>query len=175
MIPVFLVQPIISTSDSNRLKKMKKKCIIGLGTPLYHDDGIGIYLLEQLQKHPSQTLNEYDFIDGGTGGLSLLHIFDDYQKICIIDAVNMGKKPGTLKFFTPNEVKSFYKNNKTSTHHQDFLQVIDIAKKVYENKFKLIIAGIQPYDVSFGEGLSKPLENNIDKLMKQFIKEIVQI
>ena len=69
---------------------MKKKCIVGLGNPLYHDDGIGIYLLEQLQKHPTQTLNEYDFIDGGTGGLTLLHIFDDYQIIYIIDAVNMG-------------------------------------------------------------------------------------
>jgi len=153
---------------------MKKKCIVGLGTPLYHDDGIGIYLLEQLKKHPSQTLNEYDFIDGGTGGLSLLHIFDDYQIIYLIDAVNMGEKPGTLKFFNPNEVKSFYKDWKTSTHYQDFLQVIDIAKKVYENKFKLIIAGIQPDDISFGRGLSNILKKNIDNIIKQLIAELIQ-
>jgi hydrogenase maturation protease len=153
---------------------MKKKCIVGLGTPLYHDDGIGIYLLEQLQKHQSQTLNEYDFIDGGTGGFSLLHIFDDYQIIYLIDAVNMGEKPGTLKFFTPNEVKSFSNECKTSTHYQDFLQVIDIAKNVYGNKFKLIISGIQPDDMSFGEGLSNPLKQNIDKIIKQLIAELIQ-
>ena len=148
---------------------MKRKCIIGLGSPLYHDDGIGIYLLEKLREHESKELRDFNFIDGGNGGFTLLHVLEKYDFIMILDAVNFDYPPSTLKIFTPDEVKSLRLNNSISTHHQDFLRVIDIAEKINQNHPNLLIAGIQPEDLSFGEGLSDSLKNNIQKIIKELI------
>jgi hydrogenase maturation protease len=85
----------------------------------------------------------------------------------------MGEKPGSLRFFSPKEVISLYPHCTKSTHHQNFLQVIDIANKLYQSKFEILIIGIQPDDVSFGEGLSTSLKNNLEKLVEQLIDGLI--
>ncbi len=148
---------------------MKKKCVIGVGSPLYHDDGVGIYLLEQLQKHTDTALDEYDFIDGGTGGLNLLHYFDQYEKILVIDAVSFNEKPGKIYFFSATEVESKNLQVRMSTHFQDILRVLSIADQLNRHKNLIVIAGIQPADLSFGYGFSDILTNKLDYIKKRII------
>ena len=52
-----------------------KAGIIGVGNPLRRDDGIGIVLLEKLIEKKSDLPEGIEYIDGGTGGMNLLHIF----------------------------------------------------------------------------------------------------
>lgn len=148
---------------------MKKKCVIGVGSPFYHDDGVGIYLLEQLQKHTDTALKEYDFIDGGTGGLNLLHYFDQYKKILVIDAVSFNEKPGKLLFFSATDVESKNLQVRMSTHFQDILRVLSIADRLNKHKNLIVIAGIQPADLTFGYGFSETLTNNLEYIKKKII------
>ena len=145
----------------------KTNCIIGLGSPFYHDDGIGIFLLEQLEKQKPPYLVHYDLIDGGTGGFNLLHYLDSYAFVMIIDAVDFSAKPGSLQFFTPEQVQTLKKNTAKSAHCHDFLQIIDTARKMNRLPKNLIIAGIQPADTTFGEGLSHFLLGKLDEINKQ--------
>jgi len=54
---------------------MKKIGVIGIGNPLRKDDGIGIVLLEKLVEIKDDLPDDIEYIDGGTGGMNLLHLF----------------------------------------------------------------------------------------------------
>src|SRR4030042_2897768 len=69
----------------------KPVVVLGLGNPLMGDEGIGVYLVERLM----ESADEYpsvDFIDAGTGGLSILHHIEDRRKAIIIDCAFMAEQ-----------------------------------------------------------------------------------
>ncbi len=77
--------------------------IIGLGNPLMGDDGLGVKAIELLQQEQLPT--EVELIDGGCGGLKLLPLFSNCQKLLIIDAADFGAPPGQLRILTYQEFK----------------------------------------------------------------------
>ena len=151
---------------------MKKIGVIGIGNPLRRDDGIGILLLELLQKNKKKFPKHIEFIDGGTGGMNLLHILARFDTVFIIDAVVFKGKPGDIHIFTLDEIKS----NKTpiiiSTHETDFLHILQLSKELKELPSQLFVFGVQPNDVSPGTGLSTELETILPQLYKKLASEI---
>ncbi len=152
---------------------MKKKLgIIGIGNPLRRDDGIGLLLLYYLQQNIKVISRTIDFIDGGTSGMNLLHILENYDRIYLLDAVDFKGKPGELKKFTIDEVKNQKLSFSLSTHEPDFLSVIMFLKELNKVPKNILIFGIQPKDISYGRELSKELQSNLPGLQKQILKEI---
>ncbi len=152
---------------------MKKKLgIIGIGNPLRRDDGIGLLLLHYLQQNMKEISRTIDFIDGGTSGMNLLHILENYDRIFLLDAVDFKGKPGELKKFTIDEVKNQKLSFSLSTHEPDFLSVIMFLKGLNKVPKNVVIFGIQPKDISYGRELSKELQSVLPVLQKQILKEI---
>jgi len=151
---------------------MKKVGIIGLGNPLRKDDGIGLILLDKLRKNSSKLPDSFHFIDGGTGGLNLIHILSDYKIIILLDAVNFGGNVGDSKFFKTSVFKLKENSKNFSTHEHNFIKVIELAKKLEYSSDLILIFGIQPKNISFGYELSKELKENITKIYENFIVSI---
>ena len=63
------------------------------------DEGIGVYAVRQLEKHPLPP--DVDCLDGGTGGFTLLEPLEDADRIIIIDAASDGNPIGTVTRTTP--------------------------------------------------------------------------
>jgi hydrogenase maturation protease len=63
------------------------------------DEGIGVYAVRQLEKHPLPP--GVDCLDGGTGGFTLLEPLEDADRIIIIDAASDGNPIGTVTRTTP--------------------------------------------------------------------------
>ncbi len=127
---------------------MKKETIVlGLGNPLMGDEGIGIELIEMLQS-ASGDFPESDFVDAGTGGMSLLHLISGRRKAIIIDCALMGQTPGAIKQFTPNEVETVKQLAHVSLHEVDIIKVIDLARQLGDCPEKIIFFGIEPETVS---------------------------
>jgi hydrogenase maturation protease len=96
--------------------------VLGLGNPLMGDEGIGVYLVEQL----SNLAAEYpsvDFLDAGTGGLSVLHYIEGRRKAVIIDCAFMDEAPGAIRRFTPDEVRSRKVPAHQSLHEADLMRI----------------------------------------------------
>ena len=140
---------------------MKKIAVIGIGNPLRSDDGIGIVLIEKLIENKKVFPKYIDFLDGGTGGFNLLHDLSKYEKVVIIDAVNIDKKPGESMFFNIKDVKSKNTNINITTHEQDFLKILDLSEKLDEKPIEIYFYAIQPTDLSYNHRLSKVLEEKI--------------
>jgi hydrogenase maturation protease len=90
----------------------KKTAIMGFGNPVRSDDGIGPYVIEQLQK---RLANQYDFADEdaslqlfdmGTSAFEVLFKLRGREQILLVDAVlNTGEPVGTLYRVPAEEVE----------------------------------------------------------------------
>jgi len=77
----------------------KNILILGIGNILMGDEGIGVRVAQYLLSRP---LPEHIFcLDGGTGGFHLLEYLQNAGTVFLIDAINDGKRPGTITLLTP--------------------------------------------------------------------------
>jgi len=77
----------------------KKTLVLGLGNVLMGDEGIGVYVVRELEE---QTLPAgVECLDGGTGGFTLLEPLEDADRIVLIDAASDGNPVGTVTRTTP--------------------------------------------------------------------------
>jgi hydrogenase maturation protease len=144
---------------------MKKIGVIGVGNPLRRDDGIGIVLLEELKKEKKLLPKGIHFVDGGTGGMNLLHIIAGFDIVFIIDAIYMNAQPGECRLFTADEIVSNKVTFSFSTHDFQLPHVIEMSRQLGELPEQVFIFGVQPKDVSFKKGLTKDLDEKICQIL----------
>lgn len=142
----------------------KKIAVIGLGNTLRRDDGIGIAVLESLLT--SYKREGIDYLNFGIASFDLLHKIKDYRAVLLIDAIDAGLACAELRLFALDKIEYNLKNPPTSSHELDLRTIFELYKKL-NLKTKVYIAGIQAKDVSFGQGLSKPLKNRQKELAEK--------
>jgi hydrogenase maturation protease len=99
--------PVAISSDSYFFEKDKSNCILimGVGNYLMGDEGIGVQLIQAMEK---MEFPEYiDILDGGTGGFLLLSCFEVYPTIIFVDATMDGKPAGTISLIRPKFASDF--------------------------------------------------------------------
>jgi hydrogenase maturation protease len=77
----------------------QKTLVLGLGNVLMGDEGIGVYVLRALEKHPLPA--NIECLDGGTGGFTLLEPLENAERIILIDAAADGNPVGTVTRTSP--------------------------------------------------------------------------
>ena len=150
---------------------MKKATVVlGLGNPLMKDEGIGVFLIQRLarwvDRYPS-----VEFIDAGTGGLSVLHLIEGRRRAVIIECALLGEAPGTIKRFTPEDVRSTKVLAHQSLHETDLLRVIDMARTLGQAPEDIVLFGIQPAVVRPGQGLSHALMDRVGEYVSIVARE----
>ncbi len=100
-------KPIAISSDAFYFEKDKSQSILilGVGNFLMGDEGVGVHLIQEMDK---LELPPYvDILDGGTGGFLLLNCFESYNKIIFVDATMDGKEVGTISLLRPKFASDF--------------------------------------------------------------------
>ena len=151
---------------------MKKPVVVlGLGNPLMADEGVGVRLIERLQES-AEEFPAVDFLDAGTGGLSVLHHIEGRCKAVVIDCAFMDEAPGTMKRFVPEEVQSTKKLAHQSLHEVDLLRIVALARQLGQAPEQIVIFGIQPERVEPGLDLSRTLMDGIDEYISRVRHEL---
>ena len=138
----------------------KDVAVIGLGNPLMSDEGIGVRLIEQLAEGGSDYPG-VAFIDGGTGGVSILHHIAGRRKVVFVDCAYMGAEVGAIRRFSPDDVESTKVLTHRSLHEADLLKVLQMAKQLGDAPEEIVIFGIEPGKVEPGMELSGDLEKRV--------------
>jgi hydrogenase maturation protease len=154
------------------MNKNNKVVIIGVGNLLLMDEGIGIHVINELEKH--KLPENVDIYDGGTGGFKLIDLMHEAKRVIFIDAVETGKAPGTITIFTSKDVRSIYPKKKYSLHDTDLLEVIKMAE-LLDNPPKIEIVGIQPKIINYGTTLSKELADSMPEIINTVLSRIEEI
>ena len=138
------------------------------------DEGIGIRLLEALAARAGE-FPGVDFEDLGTAGMRILHAIAGRQKAILVDCAFMGLEPGTIRKFNPGEVRSVRKMSGFSTHSGDLMAVLDLSRRLGEFPPEVVIFGIEPKRVGFGDTLAPELEKRFAEYLDMIARELTPV
>lgn len=131
-----------------------KTVVVGIGDIYRQDDGIGPRIIEELQTGEIQSV---DYATYGSDVFSLLDIENDYSTIMVIDAVNMGEPPGTVRLFHAQETTWKLHPPLCSTHGFGLAEILELLSSI-NHKTSIKIIGIQPEQVSYENNMSQTLQ-----------------
>lgn len=83
----------------------KETLILGVGNLLLKDEGVGIHVINALEKENLPA--HVHLMDGGTGGLHLLSWLQGYDRLIMIDATLDSNPPGTVRLIQPRYATDF--------------------------------------------------------------------
>jgi len=151
------------------LYSKKPILVVGVGNLIMRDDGFGVHLVRALA---NETLpDDVELFDGGTLGPEMLPWLEGREKIIFVDALNADMEPGTLFRFLPDDLE-YQMEEKTSIHQIGLIDTLSMAELMGNAPANVVIFGVQPKIVDWGEELSPELENVIPKVINLVKKEI---
>jgi hydrogenase maturation protease len=151
--------------------------ILGVGNLLLSDEGVGLRVVEKLAA--TYELPEgVQTLDGGTLGLDLLYYLEGADRrpvehLLIIDAVEMGKEPGTLLRMEGDEIPAFL-SVKISPHQIGIPDMLFAAKLKDLYPRNVVLWGVQPGTLDVGLELSAPVAVQVDVLVEKAVEELAR-
>ena len=144
--------------------------LLGLGNILLKDEGVGVHIVKSVEKK-YQFSPPISIIDGGTSGSDILPIFEDNQKILIVDAVNFGKDPGYIEMLQDDEILAQL-TTKLTMHHIGLADVLSSVKLLEYVHDEICLVGVQPEIIDTGLELSELLESQLHKFESVVIEKL---
>ncbi|MCP4677795.1 MAG: hydrogenase maturation protease [Deltaproteobacteria bacterium] len=143
------------------------KClIVGVGSTIRTDDGVGVHAVRRLQGHIQS--EDVDTIELGTGGLSLLDHLDGYDRVIIIDAIMTGRQPGTICELTAEEATCSV--HLGVGHEADLKATLAVGLKVLRKQMPrdIIVLGVEVQDITtFSEDLTPAVNAALPRVLKR--------
>ncbi|MGQ9466463.1 MAG: hydrogenase maturation protease [Anaerolineae bacterium] len=153
-------------------KRGVKRCLIlGLGNPLRGDDGVGPRVVAELLRRGLP--DGVAAVDGGTGGLDLLHLLEGWERVVIVDAAILGRNPGEFLRFAPEEAHLVRSLASLSSHTVGLADALALARALGQKLPDIVIYGVQPERMDWEEGLSPALEAALPQIVTAILEEII--
>ena len=131
------------------LKGYEKLLILGVGNELKRDDGVGPFIVDNLdEKDNVICINARTVPENFTGKIRK----EQPSHVIIVDACLMGGEAGDIKIVDKDD----FVNIGISTHSMSLSYFVNYLER--DNDFKIIFVGIEPETMEFGEELSEKIE-----------------
>ncbi|MEK5444392.1 hydrogenase maturation protease [Fredinandcohnia sp. FSL W7-1320] len=144
---------------------MENIIVLGIGNRLMMDDGIGIYLTEELSKQ--NPTSHVSFLIGESDIDYSLDLIMKATFVIIVDAVYSGKKTGDVTVFPLANLHE-YQNLDISAHNFHLFQALYQQK----SSIKGYLIGVEPDEVKFHIGLSQTLSEKWITILHDVSKAI---
>ncbi len=144
--------------------------ILGLGNPLQGDDGVGCQAITALQQHALP--DTVEAMDGGTPGIGLIHMLEGRRLAILVDAAEMGRAPGTVVRFLPDEVTLTGAVERFSLHRSAVSDALALAAALKLTLPEIVFFGVQPARVEWNTTLSPTVAAALPGLVKAILSEI---
>ncbi len=129
--------------------------LLGIGNVLWADEGFGVRVIEQLQRH-YRFPESVKVLDGGTQGIYLVEHVQAADVLIVFDAIDYGLAPGTLKQIVNEHVPKFLGAKKMSLHQTGFQEVLAMAEMLGRYPEQLLLIGVQPEELEDYGGSLRP-------------------
>ena len=147
--------------------------VLGLGNVLQTDDGAGIHVIHELQRRRdgdgSKFPDEVAFHDGGTIGLSLLAEIEDCDVLVVVDAMELGAEPGTIRTFEDSDIMTQLGGKKRSAHEVALADLLAAAQLTGRMPKRCALVGIQPGRIGWGMEAEAPVAAAIPQACDEVI------
>ncbi len=147
---------------------MKRMLVIGIGSCIMCDDGIGSKVVSTIQDNLRAR-----GIESLVGETDFQCCFDEIKPedfLIIVDAMSQEKEPGSVEvMFLSYALKN--RRRLRTQHEFSLLDLIDL----YYPKAQGYLIGIEVAEIGFGFELSKPLQKSFDKICNTVLTTILNI
>ena len=131
-----------SSEQENRARRVT---ILGVGNILLSDEGVGVRVVEHLDRHYAFDDN-VQLVDGGVLGVGLMGVVADCDVLIVVDAVQNQGEPGTLYRLEGDQVPRRVLA-KQSMHQLDLPEVLALCEAI--DAFpQVIVLGVEPQDIT---------------------------
>lgn len=146
-----------------------KILLIALGQVYRSDDGIGPYILHNLQKkYP----HHFDYIHHSSDPSDLIDIWQNRRVIIIDAALARQDFPGKIQVINPLSDNVINLNRSPSSHALGALEAIELGKVWNKLPSSLTIITIAGSQFSQGIGLSAPVKEASKKVISLLLDEV---
>lgn len=148
---------------------MSKILVLGLGNLVLKDEGVGIHAVQRMQQR--KLPEGIDILDGGTGGIFMIGILQQYDHVIMIDATLDANPPGTVRRLKPKYSTDYPRL--MSAHEIGLKDMID-AMIVQDHIPDIDLVIVSARDVQeIGMELSSPVEKALPEIIDT-VNEIIQ-
>ncbi len=95
--------------------------VMGLGNLLWADEGFGIRVAERLYARYHWP-EEVEIVDGGTQGLNLLGYVEQASHLLLLDAIDYGLAPGSLRTYAGEKIPAYLSAKKNEPASKQFFR-----------------------------------------------------
>jgi hydrogenase maturation protease len=122
--------------------------VVGIGNNLLQDDGVGIHALQYFeQRHGDAGVY---CLDAGTVGLALMDRLSNLHGLVAVDAMRLGKAPGTVTVLEGEEMDRHLRNHHGSVHELGLADILDALRLCDDLPDNRALVGIEPERMDWG-------------------------
>ncbi len=145
---------------------MAKRLLIGVGNIMRGDDGVGPYIVQQLQQQYAD--DNVTLLSHHGEGASLMAAWEGFDEVCLVDAIAKGDNAGRLVVLDALETKIPSDFFHYSTHAFSVAEAVEMARALSDLPNFFRIVGIEAEHYGPGEGLSIAVQKAADELLREW-------
>ncbi len=152
-----------------------KTAIMGFGNPVRSDDGIGMYVIEELQKIIGDN-DAVNIFDMGTAAFEVLFGLKGHNKILMVDAVLNSNEPVGTLFKVPAEevLRAPQDDPMVFLHGMKWDQALSYSKKIlgddYPEDIQVYLIAVE--NTKLDTTLSNEVKQAGDKVVQHILEDI---
>jgi hydrogenase maturation protease len=146
--------------------------ILGIGNILQKDDGFVVYASTYLKENYHFS-DKVKIINGGVEGINLFSVFEESDKVLILDTIGVEDKPSSI-YLVPAKDLTGEGLNSGGAHEIGVIQCLEMLELQGKALPNTMILGIVPEQITFEIDLSQILKEAFDGYINvtlKFLKE----
>ncbi len=122
-----------------------KVALIGIGNIMFHDEGLGAYLVKYIElnykPHPKLTI-----VEGGTLGFTLMTYYQEYDKVIIVGTGSKEGEVGAISSENAQEIMANENNTRKTANEVELTMMIEICS-FHEAMGEIQLLTMTPKDI----------------------------
>ena len=124
---------------------VEKIALIGIGNIMFHDEGLGAYLVKYIEEnyeaHPNLTI-----VEGGTLGFTLMTYYQEYDKIIVVGTGSKEGPVGTIASENAEQVMANESATRKTANEVEITMMIEICS-FHEDMGEVQLITMVPHDI----------------------------
>jgi len=149
----------------------EKVALIGIGNIMFHDEGLGAYLVkyieENYEEHPNLTI-----VEGGTLGFTLMTYYQEYDKIIVVGTGSKEGPVGTISSENAEQVMANEASTRKTANEVEITMMIEICS-FHEEMGEVQLITMVPRDIiEVKNGMTQEALLHMPKLIEETLEEL---
>ncbi|MCB4784294.1 MAG: hydrogenase maturation protease, partial [Sulfurovum sp.] len=155
---------------------VKKIALIGIGNIMFHDEGMGAYLVKYIEEN-YEIPDNLTIVEGGTLGFTLMTYYQEYDKIIVVGTSSKEGEVGTISSENADEVVANEDITRKTANEVEITMMIEICS-FHEDMGEVQLITMVPHDIIEVKNAMSPealtympklVEKTLDELKKSGI------